>query len=252
MTVCAVVPTAEKVAWPALFVVPEIVVSVLPAVGERASVTALPEMGFPAPSRIVTVRVEAVTPSAGTEAGEASTCERSLLMPCTTRVLLVEALRLALLELTLQLVSPRLPALVAVTRVEIWQLPFAGMVAPVRDHELPPAAAVRVPPQVLLVTAGEVLRPPVKWVSEQEAPVMAVLLGFVIVRVLVLVALTTTVEGLKVRDSVGADNWAAAGTAQRPRTANPADSSARRPPPGPGKNLTPTPRITIVVYYLQA
>lgn len=199
------VPLTEKVAWPAELVLPETVVIVLPEVVERVIDTALPEMGFPAPSRIVTVIVEAVTPSAGTEAGADSTCERSLLMACTVTVADTLAPLFALVELTVPVLSERLLwVVVPRTTTVARQLPLAGMVPPESDQEFPPADALRVPPHVLLVTAGEVFRPPLKCVSENRTPVMGALFGFVSVMVLVVVPLMANVEGEKLIPTVGA------------------------------------------------
>ena len=54
------------------------------------------------------------------------------------------------------------------------QLPLAGMVAPLRLTELPPATAVTVPPVHVVVPLGEaVLTSPEGYVSVKAAPVMA-------------------------------------------------------------------------------
>ena len=189
---------------PEEFVVPEDGVSELLPVGVRDRLTVLPETGLPAPSLSVTVMVDALTPSAATDAGDASTVDREALTANTLRLALAALADTALLEDTVPVLLVLVPVLVAVTSVVMLQLPFAGMVPPLSVSEEPPAEAVRVPAQLLEVASGDAFLKPLGKLSLKATPVSAELLELVSVIVLVLLPFTPMDVGLKLVETVGA------------------------------------------------
>ena len=193
-----------KVATPLALVVPEAGVMVLFVLLTRVTVIALPETGLPAPSRNVTVMTEVLKPSAATVVGAATAVDRDVLTDCTVRLALAALAVRPLLEVMLPVLFVLVPVLVGVTLDVTLQLPLAGMVPPLSVSEEPPAEAVSVPPQVLLVVSGEAIFRPAGKLSLKATPVRATLLGLVSVMVLVLVPFTPIVAGLKLVLTVGA------------------------------------------------
>ena len=142
-----------NVATPEALVVPEtVLITELPE--PAVSCTTLPETPFEAPSFSETVMVEALVPLAATDVGLESTVELAVLMASTLR--LAEALPGVPLTVfksvgTLALVGRT----TTVTTQEPLVAPcFLGTVAPLRPKDVPPALAVRVPPQLFVVCRG--------------------------------------------------------------------------------------------------
>ena len=193
-----------NVATPVGLVVADTVVSVLLVLDERAMLTVLPDTGLPAPFLSVTVMVEVLNPSAATVAGEATTVDSVVLIAWTVRFALAELAVSPLVVVTVPVRLDLVPVLVEVTSAVMLQLPLAGMVPPLKLRDLPPADALSVPPQLLLVVSGEAIFSPLGKLSLKAAPVSATLLGLVSVMVLVLVPFTPMVAGLKLVLTVGA------------------------------------------------
>ena len=109
-----------------------------------------------------------------------------------------------LVDVTVPVLLVLVPVLVAVTSAVTVQLLLAGMVAPLSTSDEPPADAVSVPLQLLLVVRGEAIFRPLGKLSLKATPVSAAVLGLVSVIVLVLVPFTPMVAGLKLVVTVGA------------------------------------------------
>lgn len=193
-----------NVTTPLELVVPDEGVNVLFDVGLRARLTVLPDTGLPAPSLRVTVIVEVLKPSAATVAGDATTVDSVVLIVWTVRFALAALAGSPLVLVTVPVLLVLVPVLVEVTSAVMLQLPLAGMVPPLRLRDEPPADALSVPPQLLLVVSGEAIFRPLGKLSLKAAPVSATVLGLVSVMVLVLVPFTPMVAGLKLVLTVGA------------------------------------------------
>lgn len=174
-------------------------VNVLPAT-EPGPLTTLKMMGFPeAPP--VALRAMGAAPNV---IGEAGGVKVIVCVICPT-VTLAEAVPPVppSVEEMVPVTLFCTPAVVPVTFTEIVQLLLSATVPPVRTTELPPAAAVGVPPQLLTSAFGVAITKPAGMVSVKLTPVNPELLGLVIVKVSDVELFSGIVEAPKALAMVG-------------------------------------------------